>query len=175
MKGKIRLGLAAVLLASASAASSAAERVLFVLGAADASGKPVRLQVLEKAGIQVPKAPVAQARWHVLPGDAVRAKEAPPGRMVELYAGTATAPESVARVLVRYFASGNAWVPHYRITDEPAVVRRDDRWAPVMIGQGMPGLIVQHGGTLPNADGFFPRIEFSLTTGLLAVSAWQVR
>lgn len=158
-----------------SPGASGAERLLFVLGATDAGGKPVRLEVRDKAGLQAPKDVKPHARWRVLPGEAVRSTPAPAPRLVDLYAGTASSPELVARVLVRYFPSKDQWLPYYRITEEPAVVHQNGRWVPVMIGQGLPGLIVQHGGVLPNADGFFPRIEFSLTTGALAVSAWQVR
>lgn len=173
---RARLGLVPVLLAGllSPATAPAAERLLLVLGAT-AGDRPVRIEVREKPGIQTPKEVTAYPRWHVLPGESVRTKEAPVPRVVDLYAGTAQSPELVARVLVRYFGGAGKWIPHYRITEEPAVVRRDGRWAPVMIGLGMPGLIVQHGGTLPNADGFFPRIELSLTTGSLAPSAWLVR
>lgn len=164
--------LAALLL---PAAAHAAERLLLVLAGADSGGRTVRVEVRDQPGVQAPKEVRAQARWQVLPGEAVRAPQAPAARLVELYGGTAQSPELVARVEVRYFDTAGRWVPHYRISEEPAVVRRDGRWAPVLIGQGMPGLIVRHGGTLPNADGYFPRIEFSLTTGALALSAWQVR
>lgn len=156
-------------------ATLAAERLLLVLGAAEAGVKPVRIEVREKPGIQFPKEVKSYARWHVLPGEAIRAPRAPTPRVVDLYGGTPQSPELVARVLVTYFGGAGKWVPHYQITEEPAVVQRNGRWTPVMIGQGMPGLIVRHGGTLPNASGFFPHIEFSITTGSLALSAWLVR
>lgn len=164
-----------VALASLPGGTSADERLLLVLGATGTGGKPVRIEVREKPGIQVPKEVKAYARWQVLPGETVRAPTSPARRVVDLYGGTSQAPELVARLLVTYFGAAGKWVPHYQITEEPAVVRRHERWNPVMIGQGMPGLIVRHGSTLPNASGFFPRIEFSTTTGSLALSAWLVR
>ncbi len=171
------LGLAAASIAGllTPATAFSAERLLLVLGGTGASGKSVRIEVRAKPGIQVAKVVEASARWHVLPGETVDTKDPPGLRVVDLYSGTSRSPELVARILVRYFGSAGKWVPHYQMTEEPAVVRREGRWAPVMIGQGMPGLIVQHGSTLPNANGFFPRIEFSVTTGPLAVGAWLVR
>jgi hypothetical protein len=175
MKRVIRLALALLASLLSTSGALAAERLLFVLGAADTTGKPVHHEVREKTGLQTPKEVRAYARWHVVPGETVNAAAAPSPRVVDLYGGTPQSPELVARVLVRYFGAAGKWIPHYQLTEEPAVVHRGGRWAPLTIGQGMPGLIIQHGGTLPNADGFFPRIEFSLTTGSLPLGAWLVR
>lgn len=177
MRPVTRLFPALVLFAGflAPTAALGAERLLAVLEGTDTAGKPVRLEIRETPELQVPKEVKASARWQVLPGETVRTPTRPSPRVVELYAGQMQPPELVARLLVSYFGDAGRWTPFYRISEEPAVVRQGGRWTPVTIGQGMPGLIVQHGGMLPNADGFFARIEFSLTTGSLAPGAWLVR
>lgn len=153
-------------------ASSAAERMLFTL----ASSPPgVELLVREARGIQLAQSLQAAATWKLQPGDPVRAEPRPPDRVIELYTGTLQAPSLLCRVLLRYYAGRAGWTPHFRLEQEPLLAKVNGRWQPFELIRGAAGALVQHGSVLPNAEGFFPTLEFGLSAGLLPIVAWQVR
>lgn len=165
----VALGAAAV-----SAATNAAERVLFRLDSGTGA-QTLREAVLEKAGLQLANAPSARATWTLAPGDPLRTDQRPSDRLIELYTGTPQTPSLLCRVVLRYYAAKSGWVPRFQLQDEPALARVEGRWQPVEIARGAPALLVQHGNAMPNADGFLPTVEIGLTTGPLTIVAWQVR
>ena len=79
-------------------------------------------------------------------------------------------------MIVRYFRNAEGlWVPHFRLDEEPLVRREGNRWVPLLQERGLPTLIVLTSSTLPNAEGFYPALEFGLTTGPLSIDLWRVR
>lgn len=115
-------------------------------------------------------------KWTIRAGDTLKATARPAARAVELFSGTATQSVLVCRVIVNYFQNRDgAWVPHFRLEEEPLVTRQGKRWVPLSTIRGVPTLIVLTSSTLPNPEGFFPSLEFGLTTGLLSIDLWIVR
>lgn len=115
-------------------------------------------------------------KWTIRAGDTLKAAARPTARAVELYSGTATQPVLVCRVIVNYFRNRDElWVPHFRLEEEPLVTRQGNRWVPLSTVRGIPTLIVLTSSTLPNPEGFYPSLEFGLTTGLLSIDLWVVR
>ena len=49
------------------------------------------------------------------------------------------------------------------------------RWRPLTLPSGDPTLLQRLGAALPNAEGYFPEIEFALSTGPVAIDSWVVR
>lgn len=168
---KTAWALALALLACVADAAPQAKLALLQANVADA---PV-YEVLDKAGIQQPEKAQTAATWKLARGGPIATQKQPAERLIELYTGTPSSPVLLARVLLRYYRSGTDWAAHFQLIEEPALVKANGRWQPLQLAAGMPALLVQHGGTLPNAEGFFPRLEFGLTTGPLALIAWQVR
>ena len=164
-----RAGLWTLVLALLALPAGAAERKLLSLESAPTN--TVELAVLDKPGAQQADPIAAFPTWKLKPGDPIRADARPPDRIVELYSGTVLAPSLLCRVLLRYYASDSGWTPQFQLDDEPAVARVNGRWQPL---GGIAGL-VRFGNTLPNAEGFFPTIEFGLGAGSLSIVAWQVR
>lgn len=151
--------------------AAAAEPELFSL---ESSPPGAKLRVLDVAGVKLAESPVAASTWKLLPGDPVEAQTAPPERLVEIYTGTLQAPSLLCRVLLRYYGRGGAWIARFRLDEEPLVARVNGRWQPFELVRGAGGMLVRHGATLPNADGFFPTIEFGLSAGTLPIVAWRV-
>lgn len=160
------------LLALLAPPAPAAERELLRL---ESSPPAATLHVLEVAGVQLAKSAQSFPTWTLKPGDTVTADARPPDRVIELYTGSLQAPSLLCRVVLRYYPQGARWTPHFRLDEEPLVARVNGRWQPLELIRGAAGLLVRHGGTLPNADGFFPTIEFGLSAGGLSIVAWQVR
>lgn len=152
-------------------ASVAAERVLLTLESAPAG---IELHVLEIAGVQLAKSPGPAATWKLKPGDRVTADARPPDRVIELYTGTPQAPSLLCRVVLRHYADPAGWTPHFLLDEEPLVAKVGGRWQPLELIRGAGGMLVRHGNTLANAEGFFPTIEFGLSAGLLPIVAWRV-
>lgn len=154
-------------------ATNAAELKLLRLESGE--GTPlVQVEITARAGLQPASSIAPRATWKLLPGEAVKTQVRPGDRMVDLYTGTVQAPVLFTRVALRYFPSTSGWVPHMYLVEEPAVAFVDGRWQPIQIGGGS-SLLVQHGNTLQNAEGYFPRLEFGMTTGSFPIVAWQVR
>lgn len=166
---KVKISAAAACLLLLASSAAAAERTLFTLKSAPPD--PVALEITDKPGAQ-PVNPIATSdRWTFQPGDTLSVANRPPDRVVELYSGTKLAPFLLCRVRLRYYPGADGWVPQFRLDDEPAVALVDGR---LQTAGNINGL-VRYGGTLPNADGFFPTIEFGLGAGSLAIVAWWVR
>jgi hypothetical protein len=125
---------------------------------------------------EVPVQGVRPRTWAVLPGAAIDAPVRPPDRLVELYSGSAQQPTLICKIGVRYFrARDGLWMPHFQIIEEPLVVRRGDRWIPFTAVQGDANLIILTSSTLPNADGFYPALEFGFNGDTPVITFWAVR
>lgn len=165
--------VAALLAALLVIPAVAAERKLFTL---ESSPKAVELEVLDVPGAQLAKSAVPSRTWKLEPGEQVPRDQARPSdRVVELYTGTLQAPSLLCRVALRYFPSPAGWTPHFRLEDEPLVAKINGRWQPFELTRGAGAALVRLGNTLPNAEGFFPDLEFGLSAGSLPIVAWQVR
>jgi hypothetical protein len=170
--GRIRFAFIFIALLASLNPTLAAERKLLTLGGSD---KTAVLTVLDVPELQRLQPPIELARWTVRPAAPIRGNTRPPDRLVELYTGTPQAPSLLCRLLIRYYSARAGWVPHFQLIEEPVVARTGDRLRPFDLAQGAAGLLVQHGGTLPNAEGFFPTLEFGPSAGGLALVGWQVR
>lgn len=139
-------------------------------------GQPVTAEVAaDSAPTASPTRGKPVLKWPIRAGDTLKAAVRPAARTVELFSGAATQPVLVCRVVVNYFQNREgAWVPHFRLDEEPLVTRRGNRWVPLSTIRGIPTLIVLTSSTLPNPEGFFPSLEFGLTTGLLSIDLWVV-
>ncbi|HEY8555347.1 MAG TPA: hypothetical protein VIL43_12510 [Burkholderiales bacterium] len=137
-------------------------------------GAPAKIEILDEPGVQTAKTVVAATTWIIEPHPLEQAAR-PPERVVELYTGTPAGPALLCRVWLRYYATDSGWVPHFRLEEEPLVARVHGRWQPLELIRGAGGVLVLHGTTVPNADGYYPRLEFGSSTGPVAIVAWQVR
>jgi hypothetical protein len=118
---------------------------------------------------------VRPQRWVLRPGDSIVAGVRPPDRLVELYSGTAQAQTLICKVALRYVRAPNGlWVAHFQLIEEPLVARQGDRWVPITTLQGAQNLIVLTSSTLPNAEGFYPALEFGFTNEAPPLDFWVV-
>ena len=178
--GRPRVGAAACILAvmllGSTMPTRAGAAVLMVLEHRLPS-EVVRLEIKTTAGTFLsPLRGQPQPRWTIRPGEALEAPRRPAERIVALFHGPAASSQLLCRIVVRYYADAHGgWVPHFQLQDEPAVVREGDRWRPLTLNRGVPALIILTSSTLPNAEGFFPSLEFALTTGPIAIDHWAVQ
>jgi hypothetical protein len=123
-----------------------------------------------------PQAGQPKDRWTIIPGQALPAETKPLDRVVELYRGAGTARVLLSVVQVRYFRNNvGLWVPHFLLVEQPLLRRDGDRWQPLTALAGAPGFMVLTGSALPNAEGFYPTLEFGLSNGRLQIDTWVVR
>ncbi len=157
--------------------AQAAAPVLLTLESAD-PGKP-RVSATIKAEGSLTTSPTrAQPRekWSLKPGEALAADTRPADRLVELYQASGNQATLLCAVQVRYFRNkAGEWQPHYAMVDEPLVTRVGEKWLPATALRGNAALVVITNATLPNAEGFYPAIEFGLSIGTTPIDYWRVR
>ena len=115
-------------------------------------------------------------KWVVLPGQAIASAQRPADRVVHLFRKVGLEQSHICSINLRYYPDRQgSWVPHFQLDEQPAVVRRNGRWVPIKELRGISSLIVLTSSTLPNAEGFYPSLEFGLTIGMTSIDAWIVR
>lgn len=141
------------------------------------TGKQIQTEIEVKDGLVAsPDKGKPQAKWIIRAGDALKAGSRPGDRTVNFYQTAETQSTLLFIVKVRYFQNSTGrWVPQFLLDEEPMVIRKNGRWQPLTTVQGTPGLIVQTGTALPNAEGYFPSLEFGITTGATSIDAWLVQ
>ncbi len=177
--GRARL-LAAALLAHAS--THAAEPAvtpppptLMVLEMGEAGNARV-LEIPVTPGAGTPPVKELRARrWALRAGAAVAAGRQPPDRMVELVSGSAQQPALICKIAIRYFRGANRlWIAHFQLIEEPLVARHGERWVPITTLAGAQNLIVLTSSTLPNAEGYYPALEFGFSSESPPLGFWVV-
>ncbi|MBI3574114.1 MAG: hypothetical protein HY083_00385 [Gammaproteobacteria bacterium] len=160
-----------------SLTAHAAAPVLLTLESAD-PGKP-RVSVTIKAEGGLTASPTrgqTREKWTLRPGEALTSDVRPADRLVELYQASGTQATLLCAVQVRYFQNRDGqWQPHYVMIDEPLVMRQGERWLPGTALRGNAALVVLTSVTLPNAEGFYPTLEFGLSIGTTPIDYWQVK
>ncbi len=155
----------------------AAAPVLFTLESAD-PGLPRISAAIKAEGGLTPSAARGHKRekWTLRPGEALTSDARPADRLVELYQASGAQATLLCAVQVRYFQNKEgAWQPHYVMLDEPLVMRVGEKWLPAAALRGNAALVVLTSATLPNAEGFYPSLEFGLSIGTTPIDYWQVK
>jgi hypothetical protein len=140
------------------------------------AGKPVRTPVeILPGNYAAPTPGLIRERVTLRPGPLLKSAARPPERLVRFYRGATAERTLVVAVVVRYDEkTPGAWGAAFRLVEEPLVVPTPQGPRPFTGPAGAEGLIVTIGSTLPNADGYFPTLEFGLTSGTLQIDSWVV-
>lgn len=126
--------------------------------------------------MESPHAGKGQLKFAILPGEALKAKLRPNDRMVHLFRQVGLERVPLCTVSVRYFRDRDTtWLPHFQLNQEPLFIRKNKRWVPLNTVKGIATMIVLTSSTLPNAEGYYPSLEFGVTTGLTFIDSWVVR
>ena len=168
----IALACAVTVTRSAWSADTPVLMMLAPLGAA------VEIKVEAKPGAALSPARGGEfEKWKLRPGSTLVAKARPEDGLVEFYRGADIERVLLCSIGIRYFRDDRGlWVPHYQLNQEAIVIRDNGgRWQPLTAVHGAPSLIVLTSTTLPNAEGFYPSLEFGLTNGRLQIDSWVVR
>ena len=155
----------------------AAAPVLLTLESADLDKPRVSASIKAEGGLTTsPTQNQKREKWALKPGEALTSETRPADRLVELYQASGTQATLLCAVQVRYFQNRDGqWQPHYVMLDEPLVMRRGERWLPGTALRGNAALVVLTSITLPNAEGFYPTLEFGLSIGTTPIDLWQVK
>ncbi len=168
---------ALVFILAGTVTAQAAAPVLLTLESAD-PGKPRISATIKAEGGLTESTTRGQKRekWSLKPGEALAADTRPADRLVELYQASGNQATLLCAVQVRYFRNkAGEWQPHYVMVDEPLVTRIGEKWLPATALRGNAALVVITNATLPNAEGFYPAIEFGLSIGTTPIDYWRVR
>jgi hypothetical protein len=172
-----RWGVALVvaqLLCGTTSPASAADATLVRLESA--VGNEVRRdKILARSGLQAAVATPARPTWKLLPGDHLGGTNRPDERVIELYTGTPQSPILLCHVLLRYYRDHAGWAPHFQLRQEPLIALMNGKWQPLELAPGMDAVVVQHGATLPNPEGFSATLELGLRNGPLQLVGWKIR
>ena len=162
-----------LLMSFISVRDAASPPVLMLLEHTQA-GKQIQTRIEVKDGLVAsPDKGKPQAKWIIRAGDALKTGSRPGDRTVNFYQGADTQSTLLFIVKVRYYQNGaGRWVPQFLLNEEPLVMRKNGRWQPLTTVQGVPSLIVRTGTALPNAEGYFPSLEFGMSTGATSIDAW---
>ena len=167
------LGLTASVLASPLVHAAP---VIMVLQS-QVNGNPIKAKVEAVADLVTsPLAGKALPKWSVVPGEPIKSLQRPAERVVHLLRKVGLEYQHLCSIKLRYYpAKQGVWLPHFQLDEQPAVVRKNGRWQPITTVRGLPSLVVLTSSTLPNAEGFYPSLEFGLTIGLMSIDSWIVR
>lgn len=145
----------------------------------DIGGKHLPQPIPMKLGeFTLSEAPPGADKLRITAGDAFPAAAARPSdRAVELYQASTQGRSLVCIVHVRYFRDrAGRWVANFQLVEQPLVARdAQGNWKPFTEIRGTPGLVVLSGSALPNAEGFYPSLEFGLNLKKVFVNSWAVR
>jgi hypothetical protein len=112
------------------------------------AGKQIQTKIELKDGLVTsPEKGKPQTKWIIRAGDALKSEVHPGDRSVNFYQATGAENTLLFVVKVRYYQNAT----------------------------GVPSLIVRTGTALPNAEGYFPSLEFGMTTGATSIDAWLVQ
>jgi len=137
--------------------------------------QPVPMQLGE---FTLSEAPPGADKLRLLPGQTSPAgSPRPSDRAVELYQRGTRGRALVCIIHVRYFRNpAGEWVANFQLIEEPLVARdAQGNWLPFTAVRGAPGLIVLTSSTLPNAEGYYPSLEFGLNLKKIYVNSWIIR
>lgn len=144
----------------------------------------LRNRTVEKADVLVepgyslsPHAGVPKDRIQINPGSVIEMEELPAERLVQLFRGAGDKRILICIVRVRYYSvagSENMWEPRYQIHQEPVIVPDGKGWRPLGTVAGQAGGLTFTQSTLPNAEGFFRNLEFSVGIGSTFLDSWLV-
>ena len=176
---RTRASVALVLVAASAftaPATALAAPVIMVLQSR-AQGENVQAQIEAVPDVVTsPFVGKVSPKWAVLPGQAIASSQRPADRVVHLFRKVGLEQSHICSINLRYFPDRQGgWVPHFQMDEQPAVVRRNGRWVPIKELRGISSLVVLTSSTLPNAEGFYPSLEFGLTVGMTSIDAWVVR
>jgi len=177
-RGSAAAVIVATLLMSFMPALHAASTPVLMLLEHTQAGKPVQTKIELKDGLVVsPDKGKPQAKWIIRAGDAFKSAVQPGDRTVNFYQSTGIQQSTLLFIVkVRYYQNrAGYWLPQFLLNEEPLVMRKNGRWQPLTSVQGVASLIVQTGTALPNAEGYFPSLEFGMTTGATSIDAWLVQ
>lgn len=119
---------------------------------------------------------IPQDRIGIQPGTPLSSENRPGNRIVALFRGAGKERVLIGIIKVRYYPTRDGrWEPRYQLHHEPVIVRDGGRWRPVGSMAGDAGGITLTNNTLPNAEGYFASLEFSVGIGTTYVDSWQVR
>jgi hypothetical protein len=139
-------------------------------------GKRQSIKIEAKGGETVsPAAGKREDRWWVGPGEALKTAKAPDDRLIELYRGKGSEHILLCAFKLRFTKTRDGFVPKFQLIEVPLAVRQGDRWVPFLAPAGSAGNVVIHGSVLPDADGFYPTLEFGFTGGPVAIDSWVLR
>jgi hypothetical protein len=165
-----------VLLCLASLAQ-AREPVLLVLAYVE-NDKLVKQDLRGDVGLFPLKATKGpQPEWQLRPGESLKGANRPADKFIELIFLVNDTDQTLCVVEVRYFLDGGRWKPYFRIDDSPLVIRDPNSglWRPAGYVDGNPSLLMFIGPKIPNLEGYYSELDFSLTTGPLAITSYRVR
>jgi hypothetical protein len=124
-----------------------------------------------------PAAGKPQEKVAILPGNGFKLDQPLPDRVVELYTGKGNTRVLICAIQVRYYRNASGiWIPNYLPVDQvSALPEGNGGWIPIATPAGALGPIALTGGALPNAEGYFPMLEFGLANGFLQIDSWVVK
>ncbi|MGA9033620.1 MAG: hypothetical protein WB402_13985 [Sulfuricaulis sp.] len=176
-RGSTAAVVAAMLLMSFISVLHAASAPVLLLLEHTEAGKQIQTKIELKDGLVAsPEKGKPQTKWIIRAGDALKSEVQPGDRSVNFYQSTGAQNTLLFIVKVRYYQNATGrWVPQFLLNEEPLVIRKNGRWLPLTTVQGVPNLIEHTGTALPNAEGYFPSLEFGMTTGATSIDAWLVQ
>ncbi|MHB8623179.1 MAG: hypothetical protein ACYC9J_04870 [Sulfuricaulis sp.] len=141
------------------------------------AGNTVQTQITTQAGLLAsPNQGIPVAQWSISAGDAIQSATRPADRAVSFYQGAGNQSSAIFVINVRYFQnSSGRWLPQFQLDEEPLVARLRGRWQALTTTHGTPGLIMQSGTALPNAEGYSAALVLGFTTGPASIDGWLVQ
>ena len=113
-------------------------------------------------------------RVTIKPGTEVDSIQRPGEVRLNLYRGADNQRVLVGALNVRYYRSDDdKWIPRYLLAQEPIIIRQGNRLIPLetTVGSGNAVLV---GNNLPNAEGYYSELTFTLGLGKTFVDSWQL-
>jgi hypothetical protein len=140
------------------------------------NGKAKSTNIPDKTGrFLSPAAKVPQSTWLLANGEARSGSTRPSERVLRLYHVENQHGQLLGTVLVKFYARNGKWQPAYRMEDNIALLHDGNQVKPIPTGMGDIELTLGSGTTLPNADGYYTRLEFGVPGKAITIDVWEVQ
>ncbi len=115
-------------------------------------------------------------RIAIRPGSALKSRDRPGNRAVGLYRGRGEQRILLGILRVRYYSSApGIWAPRYQLYQEPIMVYDGRRWQPAAVSTGGAAALMLVDPPVPNAEGYYTSLEFTLSPSAIYLDSWQVQ
>lgn len=115
-------------------------------------------------------------RIEIYPGNPILHGRRPKNRTLKLFRGTDKKRILLCNIEIRYYAAQkNIWLPRFKVQQEIAVIPVGDTYMPISTVPGSSEPLMLTGSSIPNAEGYYPRLKIGFGNQRFFLDSWETK